>query len=79
MATQSNSRPRKIGFEDVPHLTKDTYRHPTRSRADLTDREGICLACGCKVTRATTGNREYGHESTCEHAIERGEQVGGRS
>ncbi len=54
------------GFPDVAYLTKDTTWHPTVDDGDLDEQEGICLGCGCKVTKSPASARTYGHAPDCE-------------
>ncbi len=54
------------GFPEVVYLTKDTTCHPTVDADDLAAAEGICLGCGCKVTKSPASARSYGHAPDCD-------------
>ena len=50
-----------LSSEDDP---LDNSRDPVAK-----NREFFCLECRCRVTRATEGDREYGHGRGCSHMI----------
>lgn len=61
-------------------LEMDEQEYPyylTKRQLGQTDikksREFFCKQCECRVTRATDGTREYGHNWDCDHKIARQE------
>lgn len=53
------------------HLTKHRAE-PHAARSSLKSREYYCRNCGATVTISPDGEREYDHESGCEHSLRGG-------